>query len=163
MRFPDKPATTALLGIVCGLLVLAILSTPGLVAPKSPNTGQYQQSYTTQASSERHSASSAQAASISMAVTLSETSVAHTSALQGPTAPTTEIVITTTSSSQNSGYETVPSTSTVTTSQSKSTGHQTDSAQFNSFLSLSGVALVLALGSMFFVHRKINKDSSEEN
>ncbi len=162
MRFPDKPATTALLGVVCGLLVLAILSTPGLVAPTSTTTGQYQQSYTTQASSEQYSSSSARAANISMAVTLSESSIAHPSTLQGPTAPTTEVVITATTSSVNSGYGTTPATS-VTTSQSQSTGHQTDSALFNSFLSLSGVALVLALGSMFFVHRKINRDSSEEN
>lgn len=163
MRFPDKPATTALLGVVCGLLVLAILSTPGLVAPTSTTTGQYQQSYTTQASSEQYSSSSARAANISMAVTLSESSIAHPSTLQGPTAPTTEVVITATTSSVNSGYGTTPATSSVTTSQSQSTGHHTDSALVNSFLSLSGVALVLALGSMFFVHRKINRDSSEEN
>lgn len=158
MRFPDKPVTTAILGVVCGLIFLGVLSSPGLIQNfTSSSTGQYQQSVTSQTSS-KESFSGSPAVNNSIAVTLTKTS--ETNSFQTATSRSTEIIIPTTTVQStavtSSSNVTTSTVSSVASQQSKSNDN---SFSFNSLLSLSGVALVVALGSMFFVHRKVNKES----
>lgn len=143
-----------------GLLVLAILATPGLASVDSSNTGLYQQTSTTQASSEYDSLTTARAANISMAVTFTQTSVIETKPVKVATSPT-EIIISTTSSAQDSSQNRATSTASVSGSLQSSVS-SVHTERVNSLLLLSGIALVMALGSMLFVRRKVDEEPSEK-
>lgn len=160
MRFPDRPVSTAILGVIFGLILLGVLSSPGLVPGLgSSSSTQYQQPTTSEASTEINSSSTPRANN-SLGIPLTETSV-ETKTSQVSTSITTEIFLSTTTSTQSSSQNTSQVSSIESHSLQSSVSPTANLVGFNSLITLSVVALAIALGSMLFVHRRVYKDGSE--
>ncbi|MGI0091316.1 MAG: hypothetical protein ACREBS_06365 [Nitrososphaerales archaeon] len=183
MEFPDRPIATAGLGIACALILLVILSWPVLLGFGTPILNSAKTpSYTPQSSTVEYAtngmssvSSTATAATTTPSQvggsTVSSASVLSSSAsvTQAPTA---------TFSSTTNPKQSSPMTATITASSATETIQSTAQANAQDLFAfpssiaghangftlavLSIASLGIALGSMFFVYRKVNSENSEE-
>ncbi|MHB2037169.1 MAG: hypothetical protein ACYCPW_10580 [Nitrososphaerales archaeon] len=184
MKFPDKPIATAGIGVACALALLVLLSWPALfgatnsadhVTSGVPAANSGTTTYETASSTSQvvSSATAVETAATTISTIAAGSAVNNSSNASAPTSGSTisSTMSSTTSTALNGGGTTITNLESLPSAQpvfafNYATSVASGSSHYSAFITLAVISitsLIIAIGSMLFVSRRVNSGKARES